>query len=232
MKTLSEIKSLIQQKGYWSVNIRPQKYNDTLIPLSSKLFTEFLQPCRIRLRGWDYPVGIFNDEAHGNTTDGIQVSNFGYLPEIWKFTRSGNFYQLFGLREDHLYWYTEKSKTPIFSVLEILFSLSEIFLFAKKMFSHEEMFAQDAHIEIELKGLLNRKLINDNPGRAQFEYDKICKVEEKYTYIKDISRDELILNYDKYALEVFENMVRLFEWNDPPMDIVAQDQQKFLKGRI
>lgn len=232
MTSFEELLKKIKQKGYWVVNIRPQKYNKKLISLNSKLFTEYLQSCRVSLGGWDYPVGIFQDEKYGNTKDGIVVQNIEYLPEIWQFTTSGNFYHVFGLHEDYLNFSQNKTNKPVLGLFSTLFTLTSIFFFAKKLFCSQEFLTEDLHIEIQLNNIRNRELIVDIPNRLPFHSPKISEIENSFEYKKEILRSDLMIKFEDLAFDAFVELVRYFNFTNIPFGSYKNDQQMFLAGRI
>lgn len=229
----------IKSKGYWEINIHPDVYNSQRI--EKQRIKEIVRSSVVELRGWDYPH--FRDsEGPYSILNGIEkFIDWSNHIEFWRMTQSANFYHLLSLRED---WIKDVEYRNMWSkgdelkgkkwlgVLSTLYTLTEIFEFAKRL-SHQNIFDENVIIEIKLYDLVDRILVIDSPNKFPFSFERKAKISEPWTYHKNFfSVNEVLNQSDEIALNAFVDLVYLFEWDNPPIESLKNDQQKFLQGRI
>lgn len=229
----------IKLKGYWGINIHPDVYNSQRI--EKQKIKDIVRPAVVKLRGWNYPH--FSDSEGGpyRILDGIEKTiDWSNHIEFWRMTKSANFYHLLALREDWMEdveyknmwskWDELKGKKWL-GVLGTLYTLTEIFEFAKRLAS-QNIFDDNIIIEIKLYDLNNRQLVVDSFNRAPFMFPHVTKISEPWSsptqtfLIKD-----LLNKSDQFALGVFLDLIYLFEWENPPIETFKNDIQKFLQGK-
>jgi len=231
----------IKSKGYWEINIHPDIYNSQRI--KKQRIKEIIRSTIVELRGWDYPH--FRDskgEPYPTILNGIEkFIDWSNHIEFWRMTQSANFYHLLALRED---WNEDVKYLNIWSrgnelkgkkwigVFNTLYTLTEIFEFAKRLV-RQNIFDTNIIIEVKLYDLENRILVVDSFNKHPFIWERKARIKEPWNYHKNLfSVNDVLGRADELALDAFIDLVYLFEWNNPPVESLKNDQQKFLQGRI
>lgn len=232
-----EIIKEIKKRGFWDITIRPTVF----IKDRMKNKEEALNVIResvVELRGWDYPHIRDRDGNPHNIADGIEKYIFweNYV-EIWRLFLSGQFIHLLALRED---WLTPPQKSRIafvqnqnvkntLGVTGTLFTITEIFEFAKRL-AVKGIFGEEVAIDIVLNNTEGRGLLVDSPGRLPFLRPKVCFA-SKWEYNKVFSVPDLVQNYKDLAFEAITELFELFNWSNTPIQVMKEDQIKFLEGK-
>src|SRR3990172_296768 len=224
----------IKSKGYWEINIRPVVYNEQRVEKRS--LRELVRSSKVELRGWDYPP--FRDSGGDPypIQNGIEkFIDWSNNIEFWRMTQSANYYHLLAIEEDWMepaglkYMHHLKNQKWI-GVLGALYTVTEIFEFAKRLASHN-IFDDSMTVDIKLHDLQDRKLIVESFDRVPL-YDKVAKISEPWGFNKEILVADLLSKSAQFALDAFADLVFLFDWVNIPIDSIKNDQQKFLQGRI
>ena len=170
---MQDILEKIKSTGYWKVILRPKEFHNELItPLS--LCKNYLESSAVTLRGWSYPHIESHLISNGQDwvehhTDYTDRPEFGYV-EFVRLYQSGQFYHLFACREDYSVSTDEipsrsvKTTSPTnkyLSILATLYTITEIYFFASKLFKH-----------LDTDGISVDISLNDSVGRQLFFYDK------------------------------------------------------------
>lgn len=239
---IEELIKKIQSYGYWKVIIRPNKHVENLIPTLIKC-KELVEDNKLKLRGWDYPhidssgVKFASDNSVHSYCDWPD----GPMFEYWRFYQTGQFVHYFSMREDLRMSESKKkelqdefgNKIDIFlSILSTLYSVTEIYAFASKLFSEIEQ-VEGIEITIELHGVNNRMLTFwDNFGR-HLSQPYICEFPEGVLKInKLVDRKFLIDNYKELALDATIEIFNKFNWVGANKQIFREDQKKLLERRL
>src|SRR3990172_48041 len=97
---LEERLKKIRSKGYWKVIIRPTVFELRRVATLSEV-RELVRSCIVSLRGWDYPH--WNEQELSNVGEWVESGeDWSQHIEFWRFYRSGQFFHLFALGEDHM----------------------------------------------------------------------------------------------------------------------------------
>jgi hypothetical protein len=235
-ETIQKIKS----KGYWEVNIRPDVYNSQRIKKNE--IEDLIRRSAVSLRGWSYPVCGLNRLKPYRILNGIENAfDSSDHAEFWRMTQSANFYHLLTLREDwredisHLSIWGKKEDLKdkkLLGILGTLYTLTEIFEFAKRLAS-KNIFDENVIVEIKLYNLNDRILVVDSYNRVPFSYNHVAKISEPWSFHqKQFSVAEILSKSDEFAINAYIDLLYLFEFDNPPIDSLKNDQQKFLQGRI
>jgi len=240
MNTKEEIIKKIKEKGYWEINIRPDSYKAQRI--DKRLLRDIVRTCKVGMSGWDYPPFADRDGEPYPILNGIEksVSWENYI-EFWRMTTSANFYHLVALREDwcgdveyHNVWAQgdELKGKKWLGVFRTLYTFTEIFEFAKRLAS-KDIFDEIIVIDIKLHDLKNRMLVVDDRHKVPFSYPRVAQITEAWSYSKkSFSAIDLLSKRDELALDQFLHLVYIFQWENPPVDTLKNEQQKFLQGKI
>lgn len=220
-----DIFNVIKKGGYWKINIRPTSYVENRIPSPSKC-EEYLRSSKVSLRGWDFPH-ISNLQSAQKFIQSVE--EFGGHEEFFRFFKSGQFVFYRAMPEESMETsYQQKVNGKGLEIITTLFFLTEVFEFASRIFSFEEMGNQFT-IDIEIFDIKNRQL---------FFYDPLRVLHDGYTseiddYIK-ISKEgrleNLILEKAELAIEVSKEIFGTFGLNSntPGFDSYFKEEQENL----
>jgi len=235
--TTESVLKKIKSRGYWEVIIRPTQFKKERISLPE--CTQIVQVCKVRLRGWDYPHISSRHPPYVGGSDYVEsLTDWNGYKELWRMYQSGQFVHLFGCREDWLgeqksiFGPSRYSHIKLCSVLEVimtLYSVTEIYEFASRL-AEKNLFEGNAFLSITLHGMQNRKLTFFEFGRSLFD-DYVCHVND-LSQEKTIAVNELLGRGHEIALDHTLQILERFNWLSPPREILKEDQQKFLEGRI
>ncbi len=225
----------IKSHGYWKIVIRPTAFEEERFNLPECL--KKIRESKVTLRGWDYPhVSRRNPPYIAGTDYWESITDFEYYKEIWRIYQSGQFVHLFACHED---WLGESS--PIFGpskyahikpgsvlgVIMTLYRLTEIYEFATRL-AQKNLFNGTCFMSITLHGMKDRKLTFFDSRRFLFN-GYTCNIPDLKRE-KNITIDELLGKGDKIALNHTIWILNRFNWLEPPIERLEEEQQKFLKG--
>lgn len=240
---MNELITKIATKGYWKVIIRPNAYNKKLIKdlPNCKLLIE---KSRLSLRGWDYP---HIDQAGIKNSSDNSVFSFcdwpeGAMYEYWRFYQTGQFVHYFSMRED-LRISEQKKKEfqdefgnkveKFLSILSTLYSVTEIYQFASKLYS--ELDVEGVEIVIELHDVNKRMLTFWDSFMRYLSRPYICEFSNGVLTVgKDniILKEDLINNASDLALDATIEIFNKFNWDTVSKNIFIEDQKKLLERRL
>lgn len=228
---MCEILEKIKRRGYWKVVIRPTRYEEGRLSLDE---------CRqavvdnvVFFRGWDYPHTKRSEITAGGTW--VQhTTDWSHYVEWWRMTQSGQFVHLFGIQED---WdpegfaagYNDTEPGEALSVLNALFAIAEVFEFASRL-ATTPVLEDEAYVEISLTGLDGRTLIMLDPGRI-LSGGYTCDVNE-LSRNWTLSTEELLGRSRDHALDHARWLFERFNWQNVPLEVLEDDQEKLIEGRL
>lgn len=243
--TMDELINKIKQKGYWKVIIRPVDYEEKRVA-NKDIAAEIVENNKIVLRGWDYPHIDHDDGVVRSGPDSVSSfcdwSEGGHF-ELWKFYLNGQFVHYFSMVEDyHLspeerqrisdsFHFSEPSESnqDFLSIINAIFTITEIFLFAANL-AKSAKFGEQTEIIVELGDVESRTLFFwGEPFRHLFQA-YTCKyqpIEEK----RIIQTEDLIKNTADLALDFAMDIFKEFNWKDANKSVFIGDQKKFLEKR-
>lgn len=235
-----EILEKIKSKGYWQINIRPLVYEKQLIESRTNV-KEILKGSIVELRGWDYPHFRDSDGEPYPIENGVEKS-IDWLNhiELWRMTQSGNFLHFLALREDwtnvteyHNIWSRgdELKNKSLLGILSTLYTFVEIYEFTKRLAKHS-IFDAKVHVDIKLYGIFERLLFVDDSRRLPFSFPRTAKISGPWSWEKDHDILEILNDTPGLSLKAYLDLVELFGWENPPVDALKNDIQKFLEGKI
>ena len=231
-----ELINRIKSKGYWRVEIRPTIFDERRIPTFSKA-RELVQSCRVQWRGWDYPH--WNENSVRNISDWVESQeDWEQYIEYWRFYRSGQFVHLFALREDYLdldevlptQYPARTPRVGYVSFVSTTYKVTEIFEFASRL-ANKDVLHPSAFISVGLYNLKDHELASFGANRY---------LHDGYVYTKDdpiviereVPQDKLVANPDNFALDFIIDIFEHFNWNNPPRQILAEDQKRLRERRL
>lgn len=239
---MKELLDKIKTKGYWKVIIRPTTYSKDFIDSLDKC-EKLIQENKVVLRGWDYP---HIEEGGIRRSSDDSIHSFCDWPEgpkyeYWRFYKTGQFIHYFAMRED-LRLTPEKMKelqdehgtksTKYLSILSTLYSVTEIYEFASRMYSKIDN-SNGIEIIIELHDVKGRVLTFWDYFARYLSLAYICEYENNIIVNKKIrSRSEMIIKASDFALDVTIEIFNAFNWKSINKEMFREDQKKLLERRL
>ena len=233
---LRDLTERIKLKGYWRVLIRPTSFEKLRIPTFSKL-QELIQVCNVHWGGWDYPY--LEPHVVQNKEDWIESSvDWESHIEYWKLYRSGQFIHLFALHEDHMdiekllpVTYPSRPKRDGYvGFVSATHTVTEILEFAARM-ANKDILRPAAFVSIELHNMGNHQLATFG-GRRCLPDDYVYTTNDPIVIEKEIPQQELISKPDEFALDLIVEIFERFSWNNPPRQILREDQKRLRERRF
>src|SRR4030042_3042274 len=219
---MTEIHDKITSRGHWEVIIRPTRFEQFHIEALPKC-KEIISACAVSLRGWNYP----HIQNPGNMIDWVEDEiDWRDHIENWRFYQSGQFFHLFGCRED---WVEEKlPQGKGLEIINTLFTITEIYEFAARL-TGKGIFLEDIQIKICLNKMKGRQLFFWDSSR-HLSRDYICKM-EGLPLERTLQADKLLAEAKNYALNDFTKVMNWFNWDNVPTAVFVDDQNKLLERR-
>lgn len=233
----------VLERPYWRVVIRPDHYDDQLIPSRSDCM-KYVEKAKVRLRGWDFPHLSRRETELGQGSNWIASwCEFMGSIEYWRFFQSGQFVHLSAVREvteDNWRgklqeWVTSRlrhvkdvdwDRVPGFiSITNLLYNITEYFEFASRL-AQAGAYQGNVSIRIEVHGIKGFVLAAE-PNRAWWLY---CAAHEEHlAHTWTVASDRLIAETAELSLLATAWFLESFGWMDPALDVLRREQQDFLR---
>lgn len=227
----------IKQLPYWRVKINPSVFKKNRIDSNAELVRR-INECRVSLRGWDYPH--VDKDLYISEEDWISSGcTFMYIMEYWKFFRSALFVHYFrsDIEENST---VERRRVNLLNseapkpkgyleITGVLYKLTEICEFAKRLIENG-IIEGDVNIDIQIANINEVELYYWDPGRVLFGPYK-CYQKEYEINIRENTYN-FIENANEIAISKAVSVYNAFNWVDPPIDILRQDQLKLLERKL
>jgi hypothetical protein len=229
----------IKSRGYWRINFRPFVDQNLDLPRCKNL----IEKSSVNFRGWDYP---HVPRSRRENTDLVPGNNYyegwidsGAEKEIWRLYQSGQFIHFKAMEED---WLKEDSLSDeemkkigvgtIIDILWIVHRITEVFEFAARL-ARSGLYRDGVEINILLDNVPGRKLeiITDKRKRASLfvEYKTGAKNIE---FLRSYNWQELTEETREKALEVIIYIFHRFGWENPPNEVIKNDQERLITRRL
>lgn len=229
----------IKSNGYVRVNFQPLAYGEKFKLAECK---NIIESNAVQFRGWDYPhVSRRNDDNGGFEPAGKYYQGWvdweSYL-EFWRMYKTGQFLHYRALTEDWLArdsWFAEyaekiKPGTSLAVISSVTFLLTEIFAFLSQM-AKDGIYGEGVKIEVSYHNMGGRSLWVDDKIRIPFSFPRKTAAPE-IKFSKTLTQDEAINDSKELALEAILEVFDNFDWENPPLDTIKQDQEKLLTRRL
>ncbi|MHC4259495.1 MAG: hypothetical protein ACYSTF_03650 [Planctomycetota bacterium] len=243
---IKSLPSKIERNPHWRVNFRPTSY-ETRISEGPKAALDIVGRSAVRLGGWVYPF-ISDDRQEQIRADKYIASgiDFGGHVEYWRMYYTGQFINLLAVREkmDESWDETLRREAGQFmriprevdvadipgfiSIIHLLGQFTEIFEFAARLCG-KRLYETSLEITIELRNVEGFALIAQSPKVWYRYYPATVDRVRKSSVFKP---DVLLAESGKSALDWAIYFFGQFGWDDPPVEVLEEDQQKFLSGRL
>jgi hypothetical protein len=229
-----EVLESIRSAGHWRVLIRPTRFEGELFPSLSEAWKS-VDKAVIRLRGWDYPH--IDDPNRINQGDRIESwVDWQDHREFWRVYLSGQFLHYIAMFEDYREVPGQSSEYPgtgkpskYLEITSTLLRITEITEFARRLYEGHEKIA-GVQFSIRLLDTEGRDLVYwtlDRFLRRRYRC-KLPQVEANHT----ASMAELLAEADKVALRLSVRLFELFNWINPPVEFLEEDQKRLLERRL
>lgn len=236
----------VLDRPHWRVNMRPEKYNPTLISSPGECVT-LIEQTKVSFRGWDYPHLSRRNECRAiGETWFASWTDFDGHKEYWRLYQSGQFLYLFAVREAADPEWRERlenaarahdiddcrdidwSKVPgFFSILNVVYTITEIFEFCSRL-CQKGAYAGTAIISIRLNGIKGFLLMADQ-DRSWHSYCRATQDSLEHSWA--VAGDVLIADSAGQALDAIVWFFERFGWLKPSLHVLKEDQRRFISGR-
>lgn len=237
----TDLKKEIKTRGYWEIVVRPQQFSrDAVDPSKLK---ETIINSSYPSRGWRYPListDPYEQEHAYATQDGIEgYVDFGRHREVWRFDTSGQFIHYLAFPED---WWEQEGNDWVpaaasqhpqgtaLSTIGTVYLLTEILEFARRLSANVPQM-ETVCISITLHNVQNRELATFDSMRHLFgRYT--CRIASFQLKAIEVTRDDLQGKARSLALELIKEVFTKFNWQNMPVKVFEEDQDKLLTGRL
>ena len=227
----------IKSRGYWKVNFYPTLFLKEKIT-TLKQCSEIMTKSVVELRGWDYPhlPHPGRKELYNNNDCLESCFDWGCFKECWRFYQSGQFIHFFAMIED---WYEDdqffKGRQSIkagetFSLLHNVYKVTEIFEFLKRL-ADAGIYKEGVCFEVALLGLKDRRLVLDDPRRVPL-FNRYESQAPQFVWSGEFVEKDLVSQPCELALKLILQILSQFNWNDPPIGTIVNDQQNLLQRKL
>jgi hypothetical protein len=232
-----ELVERIKRKGYWRVVIRPTTFDKHLIPRLSEA-KKLVQSSKVSWRGWDYPH--FDESASSNMADWVECwSDCDRALEYWRFYKSGQFIHLFAAHEDLIddiesalptRYPPRPRREGYLGFVGATFTVTEIFEFAARL-ANKDVLRPSAFVSVGLHNMEDHQLASFG-GRRFLPDGYVYETNEPIVVEREIPQAELIAKPDDFALDSVIQIFERFGWDDPPRQILGEDQKRLRERRL
>lgn len=209
---------------------------------------EIIEHTKLSVRGWDYPhLSNRNSERELGTNWIASWSDFGGHEEYWRLYQSGQFVHLFRVHENAADWREKLRSTAkgqlgwgnlenhdwknvpgFFSVLNFLYTITEVFEFAARL-CEKGVYRDKLSISVEIKGIKGFVLVHEW-GRSWMNY--YAASAENLGREWHLDRQDLLTASTEMSLGATRWFFERFGWLNASVQILRKDQDNFLKRRI
>ena len=174
----AELPVPVRKYSHWRVLLRPGVYAEERITTLKECWA-VVEQNRVRLRGWDYPHVSSEDSERAHGPNWVASwSDFMERYEYWRLFQSGQFVQLFSVREATETAWREKLKQLTkghlgylkdvdldgipghVHITNFLYSMTEIFEFAARL-CQKGLYEGSLEVGVQLQGVKGFVLMTD-----------------------------------------------------------------------
>jgi len=243
MKDFQSTLNKIKTRGYWQINFYPSQIQENLVDSVANV-KELMQTSSVQFRGWDYP----HFPAHSKDNQGIYVGendcieawiDWEIFKEVWRAYTNGQFTHIFSMRED---WWEEHTwlndddplkKIKPGETLEIIsavYTLTEVYAFLSNFVQNLKI--DQITVEISLVGTKKRELHISDFRRAPLFEEYVCQLDKVNLPKKLYKKDDLVTNYLDLAFDQIIFLFQRFNWDNPNIPVIKEDQKKLIERKI
>jgi len=230
---MNEFIEKIHSTGYWDVKIRPSQYESERVKDLGEC-KKIIDESAVLLRGWDYPHFDLPKIEHGIDFIGSGVDFLSHI-EYWRFHQTGQFIHHFACMEEYeidvekIPFMSARNPSPsgkYLSILNTLYTLTEIFLFASRLAS-KAILDPECNIAITFHGMKDRQLIFLDHGRylRRAYISSLDEIPFSGTY----TIPELTSDYARLARVAMKWIFDRFQWTDITESHFTEEQTNFLE---
>lgn len=208
--------------GYWEITITPLEYAE--LTTDQTYLKESLKKAEVDLRGWNFPH--FDKDDFNNFSKGVQ-SWTKYLPshiEAFRLYKSGLFIMKRALWEDGDGLKATSGKDAL-SFAGAIYSVTEFFLFAKRLYAEVLKLESGVRISIKLHGAKDRELV---PHGMVHLWEGYVSGESTIQLERTLSLAGLNSYWQETAADMCIELFRIFNWDRVTLATIEEWQQKML----
>ena len=231
---------LIKSSPHWRVNIKPDQFKKDAFSSLSECW-DIIEALKVSLRGWDFPH--INRNQIINSDDWIaSYSDFEGHFEYWRFYQSGQFIFLNKFKEvdyheellheapKRIFGFTGDTKCTGFNDITLmLYFITEVFELASRL-ARKISISNSMIIRIEMHDIKDRVLITtvQLSELHRIYRASVSSLEKEW----QLSFQDLIANSAEIAINAVAWFFERFNWQKIPLNVIKEQQQKFLEKRI
>jgi len=227
-----EIPVPVLEMPHWRVNFRPSQFYPTKVEADRNLF-ELVERTAVSFRGWNYPhvSGRLNERRATEKYVASWADFMGHV-EYWRLFHSGQFLHLFSVPEvanqDWRNRYAHVDAPGIFSIKNVVFTMTEIFEFATRL-AESRMYSGSLSIKIEVKQIRGFLLVADFDRLLHEEY---AAPEDSVARLVETTSKDIILDNSRVAIDAAVWFFQQFGWRNPTRAVLESDQAALKLGKF
>jgi hypothetical protein len=221
--------------------IRPPEFQEERLSLGS--LRGIIERTRVQLRGWDFPHASSREKEWGRGTNWIASwSSFGGHLEYWRMFQSGRFLHLEGIRETiekewdqrlrqaaSFFSDNEGEVEGLFDFINFIYSMTEVFEFAANLCQAEVFTDGSVIVDVGFYSIANFGISTSQSRDVRRLYRTNANEIHK-TW--EIEKAELISASADISLRAIVWFFERFQWDEQPVQIFKEEQQKLLERRL
>jgi hypothetical protein len=157
--------------------------------------------------------------------------------EYWRFYRSGQFVHLFAVHEDLIdvesalpkRYPPRPTRAGYLGFVGATYTVTEILEFAARL-ANKGILYPSAFVSVGLYNMEDHQLTTFG-GRSLPDY-YVYKMNEPIVVEREIPQTELVGKPDEFALDFVIEIFERFGWDDPPRQILSEDQKRLRERRL
>lgn len=217
----------IRSRGHWRVLIRPHPYVERRVGDLAELEKIVLE-AQVRIRGWDYPHTRREGPARGEDWVGSEDA-FAHHLDAWRLYQSGQFTHWRGMGDDWRdlakgFWTPPADWKPGRDMGwgDAAYQFAEIYEFATRL-AISPAGAERMTLQVEVKGLEGRTLVNDGGGVLVWNYRSEAA---SYTHREEVARQDLVARGRDLASAATRQLFARFGWDTSDQIVQAAIERR------
>ncbi len=221
----------IKSRGHWRVVFRPLHFEAERIPSLPKC-KDYVEKASVSLRGWSYPMIPRRDgPTYGN--DYVEgATDWGASKELWRLYQSAQFIHLDSLKEDWDPRFANRRIEPgaVLDVINTVYTVTELFEFLSRI-ARFGIYKEGVEVSVGLNRTEGRVLHVSDFGRAPLLGEYRCRIPE-IVFDRTLTEAIAIEKPKDTALDAILHFFLRFGWENPPTEVLKEDQERLLRRQL